>query len=389
MWSVPLTVVSLLALVVISVAAMVPASLRGTKEIRDPDHNGDVVVKPTPYARTPRSATPVDDRVSFGELEGLAEVDEDRQGDIYFVTVSEPAQSVLSWWVAGGSSCGQPGECSSEPVIDFMTHVERFGTQTPDQRRGISLQMMRTSSQVAQYVALQALGFDDARIEPGAVVVGELVCLQEDAQGCARYAPADQVLDPGDTILSLDGTTLATVDDLVAQLAGKQPGDVAHLTIDRPGHGEETVDVPLIASPDDASRTIIGIVPFDTASVHLPFEIDIDTGAIGGPSAGLAFTLTLIDELSPGDLTGGLDVAVTGEIGLDGTVGAIGGLPQKVSAVKQMGVHYFLVPASQNDLERARSVAGDDVEIIPVATLEDALAALQRLGGAPIEVASG
>ena len=117
--------------------------------------------------------------------------------------------------------------------------------------------------------------------------------------------------------------------------------------------------------------------------MELPFEIDIDTGRIGGPSAGLAFTLTLIDELSEGDLLGGRDVAVTGEIDIDGAVGAIGGLPQKVSAVKQIGVDHFLVPASQSaeSLAQARLVAGDDVEIIEVATLDDALAALQRLGG--------
>jgi Lon-like protease len=146
------------------------------------------------------------------------------------------------------------------------------------------------------------------------------------------------------------------------------------------------VRVELIASPDDPDRTIIGFIPFDTASIQLPFEISIDTGEIGGPSAGLAFTLTLIDELSEGDLTGGIDVAVTGAIGVDGSVGAIGGLAQKVSAVKQVGVDHFLVPASQGEaqLARAREIAGDDVEIIPVATLDDALAALEDLGGDPV-----
>ena len=118
----------------------------------------------------------------------------------------------------------------------------------------------------------------------------------------------------------------------------------------------------------------------------LPFEIDFQTDRIGGPSAGVAFALTLIDELSPGDLTGGEDVAVTGEIQLDGSVGAIGGLPQKASAVRQAGVQHFLVPASQSeeDLARAREVAGDEVEIIPVATLDEALSALERLGGDPL-----
>jgi Lon-like protease len=179
---------------------------------------------------------------------------------------------------------------------------------------------------------------------------------------------------------------VATVEDLVAELAGKEPGDVVRLTIERPEAGRQTVSVELIASPDDPERTIIGFIPFDTASIELPFEIDIDTGRIGGPSAGLAFTLTLIDELSEGDLTGDNNIAVTGEIGVDGSVGPIGGLAQKVSAVKQVGVDYFLVPAAQGEeqLARAREIAGDDLEIIDVATLDEALAALEELGGDPV-----
>ena len=117
----------------------------------------------------------------------------------------------------------------------------------------------------------------------------------------------------------------------------------------------------------------------------MPFELDIDTGRIGGPSAGLAFTLTLIDELTPGELTGG-EHRHHREIGLDGTVGAIGGLRQKASAVSQVGVDVFLVPAAQGEeqLAQAREIAGDDVEIIPVATLDEALAALEELGGDPV-----
>lgn len=389
-WAVPLAALALLTLAAIGLAALLPARVVARKQIRDPENPQAVVEAAAPYARIPRSATPVDDRVSFGELEGLAELDTDRKGDIYFVTISEPSQSVLSWWAAGGSSCKVPAGCSAEPAIDFLTHVEKYGTQTPSQRRGISLQMMRTSSQVAQYVALRALGYDEARIRPGAVVVADLVCLEYGDDGqCTRRPPADEVLDPGDTVLRAEGVDLETVDDLVAQLAGKEPGDTVRLDIDRPGSGEREVEVELIASPDDPARTIVGFVPFDTRSVELPFEIQIDTGAVGGPSAGLAFTLTLIDELSPGDLTGGHDVAVTGEINLDGSVGAIGGLAQKVSAVKQMGIEYFFVPTAQGEeqLARAREVAGDDVEIIPVASLEEALAALEEIGGDPIEIA--
>jgi PDZ domain-containing protein len=373
-WTLPLLALSLLALLGVAVTSVLPSRLVATK-VQDDE------VTDAPYALTPRSATPVDDRVSFGELAGDAELDSDREGDVYFVTVSEPTQSVLGWWAAGGDSCNRDlppnvSRCSALPQIDVLTTRDKYGDRTPTENRSISLQMMRTSSQVAQYVALKKLGYEDATIEPGAVVVGDLV----------PGAPATAVLQIGDTITSIAGTPVPTVDDLVKALAGKQPGDVVEVAIDRPDSGETTVQVTLMASPDDASRTIVGIVPFDTASVHLPFQVNIDTGRIGGPSAGLAFTLTLIDELSPGDLTGGANVAVTGEIALDGTVGAIGGLAQKVSAVRQAGVPTFIVPTAQgpDQIARAREIGGDDVEIVPVATLDEALVALRTLGGDPL-----
>jgi PDZ domain-containing protein len=385
-WAVPLTVLAMLGLVAVIVAGVVPARAVARKDVPDPDVPGATVEAAANYARTPRTATPVDDRVSFSRLEGLAEVDADRRGDIYFVTISNPTQSALSWWVAGGRSCDVVAACSQEPEIDFYTYDELYPTRSRTQERSISLQMMRTSSQVAQYVALDALGYD-VSINPGNVVVADLVCLEEAADGtCTTQAPAAEVLEPGDTLLRIDGRELNTVDDLVAALEGKQPGDVVRLDISRYQAGEQTVDVELTTSPQDPGRAIVGFQPFDTATVDLPFEINIDSARVGGPSAGAAFTLTLIDELSPGDLTGGGDVAVTGTIELDGTIGAIGGLPQKASAVRQAGVGTFLVPASQSeaDLARAREIAGDDVDIVPVANLDEALAALEALGGDPL-----
>ena len=93
------------------------------------------------------------------------------------------------------------------------------------------------------------------------------------------------------------------------------PGDVVKLKITPQKSNESiTKEVELIASPDDQNCTIIGVWPADTRIVRLPFEIDIDTDQIGGPSAGLAFTLAVLDELTPGELTGGVKVAATGTI---------------------------------------------------------------------------
>jgi PDZ domain-containing protein len=427
-WAVPLAVVAAAVPAAVALAAFLPAELVASKAVPDPDDPERTIGVDAPYAIVPASAEAVAGRLAFGALEGFATVDEEREGDFFFVTISEPQQSLLSHWVG-----------LAEPEIQPLTYEEKYGTSTPAQQRSVSRRLMSTSEQIAQFVALQAVGFEDVELVPGEVVVEQILCLEDDGSSCTRWAPADDVLDPGDLLLKAEGQELDTVDDLVGALEDNAPGDRIELEIQRgeeppetvevelidapgdlllkaegqeldtvddlvgalednaPGdrieleiqRGEEppeTVEVELIDAPGDPGRTIVGFVPFDTASVRLPFELDIDTGSIGGPSAGLAFTLTLIDELSEGNLTGGEDIAVTGTIDLEGEVGAIGGLPQKVSAVRQVGVDHFLVPASQSEasMELAREVAGDDVELIPVATLDESLAALARLGGDPI-----
>ncbi|MDQ3738561.1 MAG: PDZ domain-containing protein [Actinomycetota bacterium] len=368
-WSFPLAAIGLLALVAVAVAGLVPSEAFTDKSVVDLDGAG-THREATPFARVPASAEPVGRRVSFGQLPDTAE-QYPSDNDFLFVTISEPPQTALSWFVGRG-----------EESIVFITEIEKYGQATPSERRQRSRQMMATSEQIAQYVALEAAGYD-AELVPGEVIVDQLLCLEVAADGeCTRPAPADEVLDAGDVLLSAGGTKLDTLDDLQRSLASRRPGDVIEVELRR-GESERTVDVELVGDPDDPGRTLVGFVPVDTARVELPFEIDIDTGAIGGPSAGLAFTLSLLDQLTPGDLAPD-DVAVTGTIGVEGTVGAIGGLPQKVEAVKMTGVDVFLVPASQGDLEEAMAVAGDEIALIPVTDLDEALAALERLGGDPV-----
>ena len=252
----------------------------------------------------------------------------------------------------------------------FITTEDKYGRRTADQRREINLQSMRTAAQEAQYVALTALGYD-AEITPGNVVVQEMLCLtdSEDGPDCLEYYPSDAEVDPADTILEADGKPLASVDDLVAALADKRPGDTVELVIDRPGTGEMTVTVELSASPQDPDRTIVGFQPFDTRVVQLPFEVAIETGDIGGPSAGLSFTLALIDQLSPGQLTGGRNVAVTGTIAprrlgrCDRRVGpeGLGGAPERCGRVPRPGVTAGAErPGADADADRCGPWAGRD-----------------------------
>lgn len=377
-WAWTIAGIGLLALAAIGVASVLPSSLVGEKENK---RTGEM--EPTPYALTPASADPVNDRIVFGDLpEGVQRYE--TENAFKFVTVTAPSQSVLSW-VAG----------RDDPAVSFMTEEDKFGARTPSQRREFNLQQMRSAEQEAQYVALTKLGFD-VEITAGDVIVQDVLCKvpSDDGGECEEWFPSDEQIDPADRIIEADGVQLESVDDLADVLADKQPGDEIDLVIERPGQGEETVTVELSASPDDPERTIIGFVPFDTRAIQLPFEVDIETGDIGGPSAGLAFTLALIDELSPGSLTGDQNVAVTGTINLEGEVGAIGGLTQKVSAVHQNGVKVFLVPASQGELsdpvkrQRLEDAGRGQVKIIPVATLDEALAALESLGGDPLVTVS-
>lgn len=377
-WAWALASLGLVMLLLISVASLIPATVVAEKENRRL-----MEIQEAPFAQVPASAESVNERVVFGQLPD--DVDRfETVGDFFFVTVSAPEQSLLSWFAGRG-----------DPAIDLLTEEDKFGFRTPSQRTEANLQSMRTAVQEAQFLALRAAGYEP-EISLGEVIVNEVICRTRADDGtCTEFFPSDSVIDPLDKILEADGVEMTSVEDLTAVLADKEPGDTAELVIERPDVGELTVTVELAAAPDDPDRTIVGFQPFDTRAITLPFEVSIDTGRIGGPSAGLAFTLALIDELTEGELTGGRNIAVTGTISLDGTVGPIGGLSQKVNAVLQHGVDTFLVPASQfelrepdegePDLRQKLDDAGHgDVEIIPVATLDEALQALVELGGDPI-----
>lgn len=357
-WAIPTVVVAFVALVGLLALSVLPATLRARTE-KGQDAQ---------FAIVPSDADPVADRLAFDAVKRYR-----ADGQLLFVTVREPEITMLDWLVG-----------RNEHEVSLLSYTDKFGEQTPEQQRQFSVEMMRSAKETAEYVALSKLGYP-AKIIPGDVIVSDLVCLEVSADGtkCDGYAPSDDVLDPGDKLLKVDGVALTVIDDLSPILKKHKPGDVVSVEYERPGEGTRTGDVELIASNDGTDRTIIGFQPFDTASADLPFDVNIDSGAIGGPSAGLAFTLTLIDELTPGELTGDRLIAVTGTIQIAGSVGAIGGLVQKTSAVKQRGAKYFIVPSAQGEknIAEARVVAGDDLQIIPVDNLDQALAALAELGG--------
>lgn len=272
-----------------------------------------------------------------------------------------------------------------DPYVRVDTYKEHFGEQTPTSSKQKGFQAMVSAKQVAEYVAMKTIGLD-AEFTEGAVVVGELVCA-----GFSNTDVACNVLKVGDTLTEIDGVATPTLSVLAKQMVGRRVGSTVTLTVipRNPKNATpdpsktETRTVRLIANPDQPGKAIIGFVPLDTRTVTLPFEVRISTANIGGPSAGLAFTLALIDELTKGNLVGRGRVVATGTINEDGTVGAIGALEQKAIAAKDAGATLFLVPAGQTAIEvnQAREAAGKSVSIVEVGSISEALRALVKNGG--------
>jgi Lon-like protease len=154
-----------------------------------------------------------------------------------------------------------------------------------------------------------------------------------------------------------------------------RPGDVVHLTV-RNGKGQKIVAVKTVADPKDKKRALIGIAVSQAQDTKLPFPVKIDAGGVGGPSAGLAFTLDLMEKLGR-DVTHGYRVAATGTIAPDGTVGPIGGVEQKTIGARRAHVDVFLVPAGENAQEARKYAHG--LRIIPVESFRQALHALATL----------
>jgi Lon-like protease len=254
--------------------------------------------------------------------------------------------------------------------VDIKSRDDVLGPRDADENRQLNLALMDTSKQVATQVALEKLGYT-----VDVSVTGEIVLDVE------PDSPADGVLEPGDTLVAIDGEPIDDPDDLARLLDDDKPGDEITVTVQPFDTTEDDEDVTLTLAPkpDDPDQGMMGVQVQPTGvEFDFPFEVDFDTGEVGGPSAGLAFTLGLIDLLTPGELTGGVPVAATGEIHSDGSVGPVGGTGQKAAAVREAGAEVFLVPS--DDYDAAIEHAGD-VKVVKVDTLDDALDALAELGG--------
>jgi Lon-like protease len=184
--------------------------------------------------------------------------------------------------------------------------------------------------------------------------------------------PADGHLMPGDIITSVDGKKLLSLMDLDNAIQGPAIGTKLTVAYTRKGVAGTT---EITTAKGSDGRPQIGVDM--NVQQPSPLKISIQLANVGGPSAGLMFTLGIIDKLDPADLTGGRIIAGTGTIDDDGNVGEIGGIQQKMLGAYAAGARYFLAPAGNCAEALQRPVKG--LELIRMSTLNDALTALQDL----------
>jgi Lon-like protease len=246
-----------------------------------------------------------------------------------------------------------------DPGVSVVPRSDLFSPgETAEQELERSISQMDQSKLDAAFVVLEEL--TDYPEEHGDGVLIESV-----VEGCA----ADGELFPGDIVQAIDGTEVEDVGDARRIIRTTTSG--AQLTFDVTVDGEpETVS--LTREPCGGSeRPLVGVSMIE----RFPFDVRIQSGSIGGPSAGLAWALALYDLLTPGDLTGGRTIASTGQLGIDGTVYPIGGAADKVVAAESAGATVLMLPGS--NVEEARSAGKSEIELVPVETFGEALAYLQ------------
>jgi PDZ domain-containing protein len=254
--------------------------------------------------------------------------------------------------------------------LDSDASVERrervIGCATYDENARLNNLLMGESQTAATTVALSRLGYEVSEAGRRAVIVS----VQCDG-------PSRDRLMLGDVITAVDGAPVTANDTIRPLLLAHRPGERVRVTVDRGGSSRE---VTVLLGRREGSA-YLGIATQTVIDERFPFNVEIDTRRVSGPSAGLAFTLAVIDVLTPGDLTGDQRVAVTGSISPDGTVGQVGGVEQKTVTARERGVTLLLVP--KGEARDARPHAGL-MRVIAVATIDDALTALERFGGDPV-----
>ncbi|MCW2598349.1 MAG: hypothetical protein JWM02_178 [Frankiales bacterium] len=277
-------------------------------------------------------------------------------GALDLTTVSVKDQITLFEAIAGWLS---PSEAVVPREVVFQPH------QTQQQADQQNTQLMQLSQDDATSAALHQLGVPSSTVLSVSTV--------------QAGGPSDGKLKPGDVLTTVDGQPVTDAVSLRARVSKRTPGATVLIGYIRAGKAA-TVVLRTVASGAPA-RAIMGITPHEVSS--FPIKVNIQLKDVGGPSAGLMFALGIIERLGQDSLTGGKNIAGTGEITADGQVGPIGGIAQKMRGAKQQQATVFLAPADNCQEAKANKPPG--LTLVKVSTLKGALAALATLrsGGTP------
>ncbi|MGC5002214.1 PDZ domain-containing protein [Streptomyces sp. NBC_00353] len=246
------------------------------------------------------------------------------------------------------------------------------GGQTEEQSTQENAEEFSQSQESAKVAALTELGIPVT----SRVVVSTVI----------KDSPAQGKLHAGDVIKAVDGTAVKQPEDVAKLVTKHKPGENVTFTVipaktaaaaEKAGkqpEGTEKITIKTKKAPKE-NRAIVGI---QAGTDHtFPFEIDIKLADVGGPSAGLMFSLGIVDKLTPGQLTGGKFIAGTGTIDDQGKVGPIGGINMKLVGARDAGARYFLTPG--DNCKAAASDTPSGLTLVKVKTIDDAKKSLEKI----------
>jgi len=240
---------------------------------------------------------------------------------------------------------------------------------TPQELSEISIQNMRTSENVAIAVALKNIGYEIESKGDGVAVVG----LLEDS-------PVKDKLKKGDLINSINNTDIYSATEFISTLRTYLIGETVSIGLLREIEGIKEqiyIKTTLIEHVEYEGEPMVGFLATTVNErFDFPFEIDIKTGNVGGPSAGLMMALNVYNNLIPEDITNSKIIAGTGTIEIDGSVGPVGGIKQKIIAAKRAGAELILVPIA--NFEEAQLFETDKTAIVAVDSFDEALAVISQ-----------
>jgi len=327
------------------------------------------------YAITPGNATPVEPLVHVSGLATESHHDAIMLTDVYLEQLTAWEYFTLHF----------------QSHVQFVTASQLLDPGVPsDELAAQGYLEMSDSKQDAEVSAFTTLGW-----KLKSAPIGALVTAVE-----SRTPAWKAKIKVADRVVSFNGSPVRTTCDVVADLHPLSPGATVNLGIDKAHISAKgvitwaresslslkTAKPPSSLAPSGcagvsgANSSWLGVSLEDATSYVFPATVSIDTNDIGGPSAGLAMTLCIIDQLSRHSLTGGVKIAATGTIDQYGDVGDVGGVAEKTVAVQRAGAKYFIVP--QVEVATARANATPGLTVIGVTSLHQALQALRRIGGA-------